>query len=109
MGIKKGQVLELDITDIAFGGKGFAKVDGFAVFVDKAVAGDRVSVRITRKKKNYAEARVLELLEPSSFRVDAVCEYSGYCGGCNGSSWIMKNSWSTKQNRWLNPSSISGW
>lgn len=82
MGIKKGQLLELEVTDIAFGGKGLAKIDGFAIFVDKAVAGDKVSARIVKKKKNYAEARIVEIIEPSAFRTEARCNYSGYCGGC---------------------------
>lgn len=82
MGVKRGQVLELTITDIAFGGRGLAKVDGFAIFVDKAVTGDRVMARITKKKKSFAEARVVELLEPSKDRIPARCQYSGYCGGC---------------------------
>jgi len=82
MSIKKGQRFTLEVSHIAFGGKGLAKPDGFAVFVDKAVPGDVVEVQITRKKKNYAEARVVELLEPSSDRIGAECPYSGYCGGC---------------------------
>ena len=82
MTIKKGQQITLDISHIAFGGKGLAKPDGFAVFIDQAVPGDVVRVQITRKKKNYAEARVLELLAPSSDRIDPACPYSGYCGGC---------------------------
>ncbi|MEJ2157539.1 MAG: 23S rRNA (uracil(1939)-C(5))-methyltransferase RlmD [Desulfobacteraceae bacterium] len=82
MTVKKGQTFELVVDQIAFGGKGICRVDGLAVFVDQAVPGDRVSARIIKKKKNYAEARVLELLEPSSHRVDAPCPYSGICGGC---------------------------
>jgi len=81
--IRKGQDLELEITGIAFGGKGLAKVDGFAVFVAQAIPGDRVLVRITRKKKQYAEARVLEILKESKDRIDAPCPYSGTCGGCS--------------------------
>ena len=82
MGVKRGQVLELTITDIAFGGKGLAKVDGFAIFVDKAVTGDKVMARIVKKKRNFAEARVVEVLSPSEDRIPARCRYSGYCGGC---------------------------
>jgi len=82
MGVKKGQELELEVTDIAFGGRGLAKVDGFAIFIDQAVPQDHVRVRIFRKKRNFAEARVVELLRPSPHRVDAPCRYSGYCGGC---------------------------
>ena len=82
MPIKKGRLYELKITDIAFGGKGLARVDGFAVFVDQAIPGDLVSARITKKKKNYAEARVDALVEPSPFRIKPPCPYSGFCGGC---------------------------
>lgn len=82
MGLKKGQVLELNIDDIAFGGKGITHVDGLAVFVDQTVPQDRVLAQVYKKKKNYAEARVIQLLIPSPLRVDPPCPYSGYCGGC---------------------------
>ncbi len=82
MKIKKGQTLELDIIDIAFGGKGLAKVDGFAIFVDNTAPMDRVLARIVKKKKQFAEARVMEILKPSPLRVEPPCEYSGFCGGC---------------------------
>ena len=80
--IKKGQTLEVDISDIAYGGKGLARIDGLAVFVDQAVPGDQVLIRITRKRKKHAEARVLELLKASSNRIEPPCVYSGFCGGC---------------------------
>ncbi len=74
--------MEVEIEDIAFGGRGLARLDGMAVFVDQAVPGDRVTIRIFKKKKNYAEARVVDLIEASPFRIIAPCEYSGFCGGC---------------------------
>ncbi len=82
MKIKKGLQTEVEIEDIAFGGRGLAKLDGMAVFVDQAIPGDRVMIRIFKKKKNYAEARVVDLIESSPFRIIAPCEYSGFCGGC---------------------------
>lgn len=82
MKVKKGQVLELEITQIAFGGKGLARVDGMAVFVDQAIPGDRVTARIAKKKKSYAEARVLERIVSSPLRIKAPCPFSGICGGC---------------------------
>ncbi|BBO73665.1 putative RNA methyltransferase [Desulfosarcina widdelii] len=82
MTVKKKQIVECDVIDVAFGGKGLAKIDGFAVFIDQTVTGDRLAARIVRKKRNYAEAVVQELLRPSPMRVDAPCPYSGYCGGC---------------------------
>lgn len=82
MAIKKGQEIDLTITDLAFGGKGISKVDGMVIFVGKAVPGDHVRARIVKKKKQHAEARVIELLTPSSMRITPPCKYSGYCGGC---------------------------
>ena len=82
MKLKKGQPIEVEICDIAFGGKGLVRINGLAVFIDQAVPGDHVLIRITRKKKNYAEARVMELLKPPSNRISPPCIYSGFCGGC---------------------------
>ncbi len=82
MSIKKGQEIELAVTEIAFGGRGIAKIDGYTLFVDGAVPGDRVKARIFKKKKNYAEARTQEILTPSPDRIQPPCPYSGYCGGC---------------------------
>jgi 23S rRNA (uracil1939-C5)-methyltransferase len=53
-----------------------------AVFVDRAVPGDRVIARVTRRKKSFAEARLVALVEASPDRVPPPCEYSGICGGC---------------------------
>ncbi len=82
MTVRKKQEIELRISDLAFGGKGIAKVDGFAVFVDRTVPQDHVRAQIVKKKKNYAHARVTEMLRPSPLRTDPPCPYSGYCGGC---------------------------
>ncbi len=82
MAIKKGQQYDVDITGIAFGGKGLTKIDRLAVFVNQAVPGDRATIRIVKKRKSYAEARVVELLKPSEDRITAPCPYSGFCGGC---------------------------
>jgi 23S rRNA (uracil1939-C5)-methyltransferase len=82
MGIKSGQEIELWISDMAFGGKGVSKPDDFTIFVDQAVPQDHVAARITRKKKNYAEARMIRLITPSPHRISPPCPYSGYCGGC---------------------------
>ena len=82
MRIRKGLQAEAEITDIAFGGRGLFRLNGMAVFVDQTVPGDCVIIRIFRKKKNYAEARVIEHIRSSPFRITAPCEYSGFCGGC---------------------------
>ena len=82
MKVKKGQLIDVEIINMAFGGKGIAKIDGFTVFVDQAVTADTATVRIVKKKKNYAEARIDTLHKSSPLRVEARCRYSGFCGGC---------------------------
>ena len=86
MAVKKGQEIELQIEGLAFGGKGIARVDGLAVFVERVVPGDRVRARVSKKKKSFAEARLIEILTPSPDRISPPCRYSGQCGGCK---WQM--------------------
>jgi 23S rRNA (uracil1939-C5)-methyltransferase len=74
--------VDLNVTGLAFGGKGVAKLDNFVVFVTGAVPGDVVTARITKNKKRYAEARVEKLLTPSPDRCPARCNLFGTCGGC---------------------------
>lgn len=80
--IKKGEPVVLEIESLAFGGRGVAKINGLTVFVDGAVPGDTVSARIVKKKKRFAEARLMETVRPSLFRVEPQCRYFGFCGGC---------------------------
>ncbi len=88
MTLKKGQQLELDISDIAIGGMGFTKYEDFAVFIKGVVPQDRVLAQIIKKKKNYAEARLIQLISSSPLRIPPPCPYSGYCGGC---AWQFLN------------------
>ncbi|MFA5111267.1 MAG: 23S rRNA (uracil(1939)-C(5))-methyltransferase RlmD [Desulfobaccales bacterium] len=78
----KGAELDLVIDKLAFGGKALGRVDGFVVFVDHALPGQRVKVRITRKKAQFAEARVVKLLAQSPAYTPPFCPHFGVCGGC---------------------------
>jgi len=72
----------LQIVDIAEEGKGVAKSDELVVFVEKAVPGDVVDVRVVKKKKNFAEAVIETLHTSSELRTDPFCQHFGTCGGC---------------------------
>ena len=82
--MEKGQIVELTIEDISTEGQGIGRAkDGMVVFVQKALPGDRVSVELTKVKKNYAIGRAVELLHVSEFRRDEEwCPYQDQCGGC---------------------------
>src|SRR5947208_1612920 len=73
---------DLKIEDIAFGGKGVARENGKAVFVPFTIEGELVSAKITRDKKQFAEAEIVDLREGSPHRVEPPCPYFGRCGGC---------------------------
>lgn len=73
---------DLEIIDIAEEGKGVGKADELVVFVEKAVPGDVVNVRLMKKKKNFAEAIIESIQTPSQFRQDPFCSHFGTCGGC---------------------------
>jgi 23S rRNA (uracil1939-C5)-methyltransferase len=83
MSLKKGAEIELKIESAAFKGKGVAKVDGLAVFVPNTAPGDLVKARIIKKKKNYREGKLLEVLEPGPNRIEPRCQHARNCGGCS--------------------------
>src|SRR5262249_58005163 len=76
------QEVELRIDALACGGNGVARLDGFVLFVRRGLPGDLVRARVTKVKRNHAEARAIEVLEPGAERVDAPCEHFPACGGC---------------------------
>jgi 23S rRNA (uracil1939-C5)-methyltransferase len=80
--VKKDQELELRIDSLAYGGNGVARLDGFVVFVRRGLPGDTVRARITKVKRNHAEAVSLEVVEPGAPRVGAPCAHYPDCGGC---------------------------
>ena len=80
--IKKGDILELTIESLAFGGKGIAKVDDFVIFVKNAIPNQVVKALIYKKKSGYAEARPVEVLTESKNHTPPLCEHFAYCGGC---------------------------
>jgi 23S rRNA (uracil1939-C5)-methyltransferase len=73
----RGDVLELTIDSLAHGGNGVARHDGYVVFVAGAVPGDRVRAVVGKAKRAYAEARTVEVLEPSPDRIAPVADHPG--------------------------------
>ncbi len=84
MGKKKQEIIleNIEITDVAAEGKAIAKVDGAVVFVQFAVPGDIVDIKVTKKKKNYMEGYILRIVKPSEHRLEPFCSHFGICGGC---------------------------
>lgn len=80
--IQKGMEIDLHVEKLAFGGQALCRHEGMVVFVDGAAPGQVVRARVIRKKKNYAEALVTEVLRQSPRQSEPFCPHFGVCGGC---------------------------
>jgi 23S rRNA (uracil1939-C5)-methyltransferase len=80
--IRKGAELDLEITKLAFGGNAIAYADGLVVFLEQGIPGQKVRARITRKRSQYAEGQVLEVVAPAPGELEPFCPHFGICGGC---------------------------
>ena len=82
MELAKNQEHTVTIEGYGEGGMGVARIDGRVVFVHGALRGEKCRVLILKTLKSVAFAKVLEVLEPSSERMESDCPYFPRCGGC---------------------------
>lgn len=81
--LEKNAVYEALVTDYTAEGQGIAHIDGVAVFIPNAIAGERVKVRIDMVRKTWAAGKITEILEKSPYRVNRACPVAKLCGGCD--------------------------
>ena len=81
--LTKNQIYEAVIVDYTAEGQGVAKIDGCAVFIPNAIAGEKCLVRIEKVGKTWAAGKITELLEKSPHRVNRECPVAKLCGGCD--------------------------
>ena len=81
--LEKNGVYEAVVTDYTAEGQGIAHVDGCAVFLPNAIAGERVRLRVEHPRKTWAAGKILEILEKSPHRVNRECPVAKLCGGCD--------------------------
>jgi len=96
---RRGDVVSLRIEDLAYGGPGVARHEGYVVMVKHGLPGDLLRAEITKLAKSHAEARAVEILEPSRDRVEPRCVHFGVCGGCRWQdlSYDSQLAWKKKQ------------
>jgi 23S rRNA (uracil1939-C5)-methyltransferase len=82
---RRGELLEVEVESLAFGGRGVARHDGYVVFVAGGLPGDRVRVEITKAKSRFAEGRAVELLAGGPDRIADRCSHEGE--PCPGAPW----------------------
>jgi 23S rRNA (uracil1939-C5)-methyltransferase len=83
--LRRGEEFEAEIETLAYGGRGIARHDGYVVFINGGLPGDRVRARVGKSKKSYAEANLVELLTPSPDRLEDTDVHQGE--PCPGASW----------------------
>ena len=74
---------EAEVVDLAHDGRGIGKHQGKTVFIDGALPGERVRVSLVKRRRQFDEARLREILVPSKDRVEPRCAHFGLCGGCS--------------------------
>jgi 23S rRNA (uracil1939-C5)-methyltransferase len=95
----KNELIQLKIQDIGFEGSGIGKTENnFAVFVPNSVPGDTLIAKINKTRKNLAEAVLVEILEPSVYRVEPDCAHFGICNGCKIQNIIYSKQLEIKRN-----------
>ena len=81
--VNLNQNLQLNIISQNYESLGVAKIDDLVVFVDGAITGEIVKVKITKVTKNYAVAKLVEIIKASPNRIKPLCPYFNQCGGCS--------------------------
>ncbi|MCC3869097.1 23S rRNA (uracil(1939)-C(5))-methyltransferase RlmD [Terrisporobacter mayombei] len=97
--LSRDKMYVVEIVDIGQGGVGIGKFEGFTVFVDGGLVKDKIKVKITKSKKNYAVGEIVEILEPSPYRVERKCSKElKECGGCQIQELDYKEQLNVKTN-----------
>ena len=80
--MQENDIIDVNIEKLSNLGYGIAKIGGFVIFVENTCPGDKVKIKITKSNKNYANAKILEILAPSPHRCKPFCAMQKVCGAC---------------------------
>ncbi|OIJ18668.1 23S rRNA (uracil-5-)-methyltransferase RumA [Anaerobacillus alkalidiazotrophicus] len=81
--VTKNEIVEVIIEDLTHEGAGVAKIDGYALFIPKALPGERARVKVIKVNKGYGFGKLIEVIEKSDERIDDIpCPIFQNCGGC---------------------------
>jgi 23S rRNA (uracil1939-C5)-methyltransferase len=80
--VSKRDIVELEIEDLVYGGKGLARYNDYVIFVKDCVPGQKLKAKIYKARSNYAEAHPVKILKRSELEIKPECPYFEHCGGC---------------------------
>ena len=97
--MKKGDIIDLNIRSLSYGGLGVAHHNDIVIFVKGGLPGQLVKSKLFKKKKKYFEAYVLEVIKKSKNQIKPLCEHFGVCGGCSFQNYSYEKQLFEKQNQ----------
>ena len=80
--VEKNKIYEMNIDALGSNGEGIGRIEGYTVFVEGALPGEKIKVLIVKVKKNYGYGKLMEILEVSPERREPMCPVAKQCGGC---------------------------
>ena len=96
--VEKNKEYIVEIIDNGFEGEGIAKIDNFTIFITNAIKGEKVKILVVKVLSSHAFAKILEIIEPSEFRIESDCVTYKRCGGCSLRHIDYKRTLQMKQN-----------
>lgn len=90
--------LTVKVEKMVYEGAGLVKIDNFPIFIEDACVGDEVKVKITKAKTNFANAKIIEFIKESPYRIKPVCALHNACGGCQWQFMDYKEQLNQKRN-----------
>ncbi|MEC9485692.1 MAG: 23S rRNA (uracil(1939)-C(5))-methyltransferase RlmD [Candidatus Izemoplasma sp.] len=81
--VSKNEYYNVEFVDMTHDGMGVCKIDGFPIFVEKALKGEKAEIKVTKVNKSFGFGRLINVTHKSPFRKEPICDYFAECGGCN--------------------------
>lgn len=81
--VEKNNEYIVDIVDNGYEGEGIAKIDGFTIFIQNSIKGEKIKILIVKVLSSHAFGKIVDILEPSKHRIESDCSTYKRCGGCN--------------------------
>lgn len=81
--LEKNQIYQVKIIDDGYQGEGIAKIDNFPIFIQGAIKGEEVKIKILKVQSSFAYGKIIEIIKQAKNRVESECKVYNKCGGCN--------------------------
>lgn len=81
--VEKNELCKVKIIDDGYQGEGIAKIDNFPIFIQGAIKGEEIEIKILKVQSNFAYGKIVKIIKSAPYRIREECEEYSKCGGCN--------------------------